>query len=249
MGTCWKKMMKKHTKSTSCLCSALPRALINSGRQGDEGPFPQTAPSRMRFSLTSVLPFLSQSPAPLHFFFYIPHGIIRLSFLYTLEISISSQSNDIQVLAKSCCGFLEESLVYVCMFQKQLPVFQLLSLSPPRLLRPVPEPLLRPVPEPLLRLQAQVTRLLRTGTRQAFMIHLENTSPPRLSVGKPSSSFLSFRQPSITRKHQMGWIEAILQKVLRDWLPQWSFQLEAERPESSAFSAQFHRLKNYRWLP
>ena len=138
----------------------------------------------------------------------------------------------------------------VCMFQKQLPVFQLLlswwscdslSLSPPRLLRPVPEP--------LLWLQAQVTRLRRAGTRQAFMIHLENTSPPRLSAGKPSSSFLSFRQPSITGKHQMGWIEAILQKVLRDWLPQWSFQLETERPESTAFSAQFHRLKNYRWLP
>lgn len=77
----------------------------------------------------------------------------------------------------------------VCMFQKQLPVFQLLlSLSPSRLLRLVPEP--------LLRLQAQVTRLLWAGTRQAFMIHLENTSPPRLSAGKPSSSFLSFRDVS-----------------------------------------------------
>lgn len=50
---------------------------------------------------------------------------------------------------------------------------------------------------------------------------------------QPFPQFLGhFRQLSITGKQQMGWIKTILQAVLRNGLPQWSFQLEAEKPES-----------------
>lgn len=89
-------------------------------------------------------------------------------------------------------------------------------------------------------------------------IHLEKHIPFFFSIcmllrrepWQPFPQFVGqFRQLSITRKHQMGWMEAILQKVLWVWLLQWSFQLETEQPKSTACSAQFHRLKSCRWLP
>ena len=127
MGTRWKKMMKKHTKSTSCLCSALPRALINSGRQGDEGSFPQTAPpSRMRFSpsLPCCLSFLNPQRLFSSFSTF-PTALLGFLFctLWRFLFQLSPMTS--KFLAKSCCGlfcgFLEESLVYGLHVSKAAP--------------------------------------------------------------------------------------------------------------------------------
>ena len=63
---------------------------------------------------------------------------------------------------------------------------------------------------PQLRPEAQVPCPLTAGMKQAFLIHLEHTSHPRLSEGKSGSSFPSFRDvsgspPSLENTRWDGW--------------------------------------------
>lgn len=126
-------MMKKHTKSTPCLCSAPPRALINRGHGKMKAPVPQTVPPRTRASpwLPCCLLFSALSAPP--FPFNIFHGIIRLLFFFfctLLRLLFHLGPITSKFLAKSCCDlfcdFWRRVWCVVGILQKQPCAFQLL---------------------------------------------------------------------------------------------------------------------------
>lgn len=124
--------------------------------------------------------------------------------------------------------------------------------QPPRVFRPAPKPNLTQGLGYLHMAALRLTFSNSPGKKKKKHIPFFFSICMRLwrEPWQPLPRFVGqFRQLSITSKHQMGWMEAILQKVLCEWLLQWSFQLEWEQPESIACSAQFHRLKSCRWLP
>lgn len=249
-------MMKKYTKSTPCLCSAPPRAFTNRGHGEMKAPVPRQHCPGGEPLPGFLTAFLSQPLVPIHFPLTFSTASLGFFFCILLRLLFHLSPMTSKILAKSCCDlfcdFWRRVWYVVGILQKQP-----LCVSASPLLVEMWQSIRLPSQAAHICAPAQARGsgpLPTHGRHEASIPDSPGThkSPTPLwgEVWQLFPQFQGcFRQPSITGKHQMGWMEAILQKVLWDRLPQWSFQLEAERPESTAFSAQFHRLESYRWLP
>lgn len=228
--------MKKHKEHTVPLLSHVPPSAVSREMKVPCPPShspPRTHQAGWARLSPFLLAFLSLSLAPLCFCFHIPRAIIRLSFCTPLRFLFHLSQTPSKFSKKFLfCFVISSSGVcsMVCILQKQQCVFRLLFFW--YLWQSLP-------PHPgCLDLCLSASLAPGSGHLCAWQVwskhsvtHLDNTSPWCLSgMNLAAHSLVSgtFQGLYITGKHQMGWIETILQKVLWDWLPQWSFQLEAE---------------------
>lgn len=195
----WEHIEKwcKNKKSTQSLCSPMCPGKQWAGRSSPL--IPRGVLGRMRMAPSLPLASLSLSPAPLHFSLTFL-GRYSSYFLYTFEISISSQSDYIQVFLLKVsyslfCDFIMSSLV--CGL---LPVFQLLSSWCTCVNPSHPSQAAQTCAWALSWPWAQVTCALQAGGNH-LRIHLENTSPSYTSGGDPGSPCLSFWDISGTLHH------------------------------------------------
>ena len=130
MGTRWKKMMKKYTKSTPCLCSAPPRAFTNHGHGEMKAPVPRQHRPGGEPLPGFLAAFLSQPLVLIHFPLTFSTASLGFFFCTLLRLLFYLSPMTSKILAKSCCDlfcdFWRRVWCVVGILQKQPCAFQLL---------------------------------------------------------------------------------------------------------------------------